>query len=143
MKLKLKLSKTLKRQLKEQAALKEMERNDYVISVIKEHIQSKKELWQDTVEDYPAILEKRQSDLILLKESHEEKELPVEERRAELKAFYSENHMYLDFENKNRKFENLILQLDETDYYALKIIADDSKVTLESYSVTFLHHLVK
>ena len=143
MKLKLKLSKTLKRQLKEQAALKEMERNDYVISVIKEHIQSKKELWQDTVEDYPAILEKRQSDLILLKESHEEKELPIEEIRAELKAFYNENHMYLDFENKNRKFENLILQLDETDYYALKIIADDSKVTLESYSVTFLHHLVK
>lgn len=143
MKLKLKLSKTLKRQLKEQAALKEIDRVEYVLSVLKEHIQSKKELWQETVESYPALLEKRQSDLVLLKETLEEKDIPLEEKRAELKAFYSENHMYLDFKNKNRKFENLILQLDETDYYALKIIADDSKVTLESYAVTFLHHLVK
>jgi len=143
MKLKLKLTKTLKRQLKESAVKQDLERNEYVIKELLNHIESKKSIWENKVEGYAEFLVSREENLLKLKESFEDSDIPLEEQRLRLKKYYNDNHMYREYTNKNRKLENLILNLEENQYYALQIIADDSQMTLESYAVTFLNYLIK
>jgi len=143
MKLKLKVAKELKRELKVLAKKMDQERPDYVINELKKLIEEKKELWLGKVETYPELLIERKDNLAELRVELEESEKSVEEQRAILKVYYKEHHMYLDYDGKNRKFENLILSLEEEEYYALNIIADNNERTIEAFVVEYLHRLVK
>lgn len=142
MKLKLKVVKVLKRELKVMAKKEDQERPDYIVNELKKLIEDKKDLWLDKVETYPALLIERQNNLAKLREELEESEKSVEEQREILKVYYEAHHMYLDYDSKNRKFENLILNLEDTDYYALNIIADNNQRTIESFTVDYLNRLM-
>jgi len=136
MKLKLKVSKNLKRDLRKLAEGQDVERMVYILNAIEKHLEDNSTIWKPYVDDYPALLEKRQLELIALKESLEEEEDSF--KRVAMKEFYQENHMYVDLMNKQRKFENLIIPLSEQLYYGLCLLAEDKKMTVERFTVELL-----
>ena len=136
MKLKLKVSKNLKRDLRKEAEKKDIERMDYILNIISDHLNETKDIWAAHVEAYPSLLEERQVALAALKERLVDEEDDI--KRQTLKAFYQENHMYIDFVNRQRKFENLIIPLEENDYYGLCLLAENKKMTVERFTVDLL-----
>ncbi|MCH4890924.1 hypothetical protein EZV73_25310 [Acidaminobacter sp. JC074] len=136
MKLKLKVSKNLKRDLRKEAEKKDMERMDYVLNIIREHLDETKDIWEAYVEAYPSLLEKRQIALAELKEKLVDEADDI--KRQTLKAFYQENHMYIDFVNRQRKFENLIIPLEDDVYYGLCLLGENKKMTVERFTVELL-----
>ncbi len=142
MKLKLKVPKTLKRNLKEIAQKKSIERKDYVKEQLLELIESKRSIWESRIDTYEEFLNERDSRLIKLKESLEEdEEKTVYEKRDILKNFYYDEKIFRYVQNKNRKLENIIIDLKDNEYYAIQILADDQEEAIESYVVNFLHHI--
>jgi len=136
MKLKLKVSKNLKRDLRKLAEGQEIERMTYILNTIEKHLEDNSTIWKPHIDEYPALLEKRQLELVSLKESLEEEEDST--KRATLKKFYQENHMYVDFISRQRKFENIIIPLSEQSYYGLCLLAEDKKMTVERFTVELL-----
>lgn len=143
MKLKLKIAKQLKRQLKVLSEKAQKERVDYVREFLLNHLQENKVDWDDKVKDYPQVLIKREEALKLLKEELEESDKEPDKKKAIMKAFYKDNHYYLDFVNKNRKLENLIIPLEDESYYGLRILAEKQCVTVEKYTTQLINHYVQ
>lgn len=143
MKLKLKVSKVLKRDLKVLAKKEEMERPDYVLSLLQTYISENKDVWQDKIDGYESFLSQREERLEKLKEELDLSDKTIEEQRSELKAFYVNNHMYRAYDSQKRKFENIIVSLTDHDYYALMIIADKHETTIEVNTVAYLQRYVK
>lgn len=143
MKLKLKVTKTLKRALKEKAIEASMERVDFIHQVIMDHINAQKYLWEKDVATYPTLLMDRQKGLEDLKETLEESDLSKEVQLARLKAYYKEHHMYRVFYSKKRKFENIIIHLDDEIYFALCLIGEANMQAVETYTVNLLEEQTK
>lgn len=140
MKIKLKVTKTMKRTLKIQAEKQLLERVDYTIALLKTHLSACESLWQAEVKEYPDVLKAREEALIALKATLEDAE--PSERASQLKLFYEENHYYRDFTNKNRKLENLILPVDDDVFYGLSILAEKNAMTLHRYVVDLLQQKI-
>ena len=138
MKLKLKVSKQLKRALKQKATAMEMERTPYLLKVLHEHLK-KCNMDSSKVPEYKTFLDKRVVELEALKTQLEEDEVPTEEKRTQLKKFYETHHMYRHVQSKNRQLENIILTLEDDDYYCLMMLADQDKQTVENYVEKILH----
>jgi len=139
MKLKLKITKHLKRQLKINASKMDQERTNYVLELLKQHITDNSSVWTSKVETYPQLLIDRKEGLEVLKASFTE-DMPIEEQRAQLKEYYVTHHMYVNYYNKNKKYENLILTLEDNDYYALCLIGESKQESVEKYVADFLTH---
>jgi|LGVE01.1.fsa_nt_gb predicted HicB family RNase H-like nuclease len=137
MKLKLKVSKTLKKSLKIKAEANELERNNYVIGLLQTLVDENKSLWVDQVEAYPELVAERQQGLEALKESFTE-EISINEQRAQLKAYYTENHLYINIYSTKKKFENLMLPLEDNVYYALCILGEADKLSVEHFVIAHL-----
>lgn len=142
MKLKLKVTKTLKRTLKIQAGGQEMERIDFIMACLTEHLRTNEKLWANKIESYKNLLIERQEGLKTLKDSFTD-ETPIEEKRERLKNYYKEHKMYRDIHSKNKKMENIILNLDENHYYGLMILAESRELTIEAYTINYLQTLCK
>jgi len=143
MKLKLKVSKALKRELKVLASKKEMERPDFVITLLQTYIDDNKSVWEDKIKTYASFLVDREKNLEKLKLELEESDKTIEEQRSELKAFYTANKMYRAYDSQKRKFENIIISINEEQYFALMIIADKNETTIESNTVSYLQRYIK
>lgn len=138
MKIKCKVSKQLKRALKHKAASQEMERTAYILQSLKAHTQAAG-ISEDAVEAYKVFLEERTVNLNALKLALEDEHVEQEEKRQRLKEFYLTHHMYRPVVSKHRQMENIILQVDEMDYYILMMLADQSQQTVENYVEKILH----
>lgn len=142
MKLKLKVTKNLKKNLKDLSNKVELERKDYVKAEVLSHIKENKKDWCERIDGYAEFLENRSKNLENLKaELAEDLEISSKEKQARLRNFYKENLMFDRPTNKNKKLENIIIDLDEHDYYALQILSENKEMTIEDYTVEVLQHL--
>lgn len=137
MKLKLKITKTLKRHLRQIAEKSNKERNQFVQDLLESHLKENETVWLDRVADYPSLLDQRQQNLEALKLTLEDAE--KEDRLSQLKTFYADNHMYREYNSKHRKLENLIIPLSETTYYALRILGENKGMSLERYVIDLIN----
>lgn len=140
MKLKLKVSKSLKRNLKKIAENHSVERKEYLLNAFKALLEANKEIWTGNIETYIETLKERENALESLKTSLLESDISQDEKRDIMLKFYTDNKMYKTFNNKNKKLENIIIDFQDEDFYALKLIAENHSKTVEDYSVEFLHH---
>lgn len=147
MKLKLKVPKQLKRTFKERAEKVEMIRVDFVLDLLKKHVDAVSPIDQQKVDEYKLFLEKRTLVLEEIKERHltdeqlEEALLTEEDKRAEMKTYYKEYHVYRPLNSKNKKAENIIVAVPEEYFYTLCMLADEEKLTVENYVEKILHFL--
>lgn len=142
MKLKLKVSKTLKRNLKELANAKSLDRKAFIKDAVLNHVNVNKEKWIDRIEGYDAFVITRVEELEKLRqELSENLELSNHEKQQTLIKFYKDNYMFIKAINRSKKQENIIIDLDEQTYYAMQILAENNEQTIETYTVEFLQHL--
>lgn len=140
MKLRLKISKQLKRQLKISAG--EIERTDYVLDILKNYVSEHKPVNENDIASYKQFLEEREQGLMDLQAAQDQdEETSIDEKRKVLKAYYEAHHMYRTFYSNKRKYENLTLHMDEALYYPLMMLADEHKTTLENFVENLIHHL--
>lgn len=143
MKLKLKVSKTLKRDLKIKATSLNIERKEYVFNELMNYINTKNDLWKDKIDGYAEFVENRNAKLVELKISLEENdEMSSIDKRTILINYYIENKMYRDIISKNRKLENIIIDLSEEDYNKAALISEYNGKTIESNTIDFLQRLI-
>lgn len=117
MKIKLNMTKDLKRILKQKAKEKELERNDYIYEIIAEFISKKEAVWGPKIE---TILEVSKLD-----------EMSPEERaKTEMKK-------------TTKKLQALILDIDEKSYYCLALVAKKSKTTKEELLINLLTNITR
>lgn len=117
MKIKLNMTKDLKRILKDKAKEKDMERNDYIYQVIQEFLMNKEAVWGPKIQ---TILEVSKLDEIS----------PEKRAKTEMKK-------------TTKKLQALILNVDEKTYYCLAIIAKKSKTTKEQLLINLLSNISK
>lgn len=141
MKIKLKISKQLKRELKEQATALEVERTIFVVQELKKWADQNKESWENLVETYPSFVETREADYETLKEKLVSEEADSKDTTDQLRAFRIEHKMFPYIKSKNKKNENLILNVEEELYYALQILAELNNMCVENYVEQSVHHL--
>ena len=142
MKIKLKVSKTLKRKLKLNADEKSLDRKVFIKESLLKHIEEKKDEWSKRIDGYEVFINSRTENLKLLKEElADNEEISDYEKQKTLKAFYKEHFMFLTVINKNRKLENIIVDLEEEAFYALQILAENKEQTIETYTTDLLHHI--
>lgn len=113
MKIKLSVTKVMKRTLKKQAEAKGIERNDYIYELITNFVNEKAAIWETEIEK---IIETAKLDGV---------ELSEKARSAMKKTAH--------------KMQPIILNVDEKTYYALGIIANESGLTREALIVSFLN----
>lgn len=141
MKLKLKVSKKVKKDLKDIASKAEIERNEFVLKSFVNYIASHEDEWVNLVDGYPEFIVNRAKNLESLKEQLTENEsITKEEQMSTLKAFYKDNKMFLPVVGKQKKLENIIVHLDEKMYYALQILAENRGMVIEDFGEKCLHH---
>lgn len=140
MKLKLKVSKSLKRDLKLKAVKVDQERTEFILKHLLDHIESNDQIWSGKIEAYLEILKERDLGLIALKESFTEETL-LEDQRHALKAYYADHKMYRHIISKQKKLENIILTLNDESYYALRMMAEEKEMPIEAYTLQYLHTL--
>jgi len=117
MKIKLNMTKDLKRILKQKAKEQEAERNDYIYAIIKDYVSQKEAVWGPKIE---TILEVSKLD-----------EMSSEERaKTEMKK-------------TTKKLQALILDVDEKTYYCLALIAKKSKTTKEQLLINLLTNVTR
>lgn len=117
MKIKLNISKDLKRDLKIEAAKKDMERNEFIYEVIQDLLKEKESVWLPKIDN---ILEVVKSDEI----SSEEK------ARKEMKK-------------TKGKLQPLILNVDERTFFALAVISKKLKKSKEEMLINILSELTR
>lgn len=141
MKLKLKVSKDTKRALKLRAIEHKMSRTDYVLYNLQEHIKAKKDLWDGKIETYKTTYEKRAKLLEnLLIDQRNDKETPHSEKVDALRAFYDTHQIFMHVQSKNAQQENIIIRVTEDAFYALQILADEDKMSIENYAEKILQY---
>lgn len=139
MKIKLKVSKKLKSELKGKAESNSVERKVYIQNLLEKHIGDNKSIWENKIEGYAEFLLEREEKLSALKiELDENEEMSAKEKGSILKEFYKENKFFRTEINKNKKLENIIINLDDELYYALNILADNKELSIENYTVELL-----
>ena len=135
MKVKLKVTKTTKRNLKLRAIENKMSRKDYVRSKFVDHINGHKALWSDRIHGYKEAYEKKSQGLNdLLKSQLKNKDATRKENVEALRKYYEENNIHMYQLPQKQIFENIIFRLAEEEYYALHILADLEKKALENYA---------
>lgn len=117
MKIKLNVTKDLKRDLKQKAKEKELERNDYIYEVINNFVKEKETVWVSKIE---GIIKNANSDEI----SNEDK------ARDGMKK-------------TTKKLQPIILNVDERTYYALAIVSKKSKKSKEDLLVNLLTNIIR
>ncbi|MBN2259925.1 MAG: hypothetical protein JW702_05250 [Clostridiales bacterium] len=117
MKIKLNISKELKRNLKIKASEKELDRNDYIYEIIENFLNEKESIWGPKIEH---ILELAYVD-----------EISIEEKAR------------VAMKKTTRKLQPLILNVNEKTFFALAIVAKKSKKTKEEMLVNLLTNVVK
>jgi len=117
MKIKLNVTKDLKRDLKLKAKEKELERNDYIYEIINNFVKEKESVWASKIE---GIIKNANSDEI----SNEDK------AKGSMKK-------------TTKKLQPIILNVDEKTYYALSIVAKKMKKPKEDLMVNLLTDIVR
>lgn len=112
MKIKLNVTKDMKRALKKQAEAKDIERNEYIYQAIAAYVEEHAKLWEGEIDK---ILETAKLDGVDLSEK----------AKSAMKKTV-------------KKMQPIILNVDEKTYYALGIIASDQELTKEALVVSFL-----
>lgn len=141
MKLKLKVSKDTKRALKLKAIEHKMSRTDYVLYNLQEHIKAHKAVWDGKIDAYRSKYEKRAKLLEnLLIEQRKDKETPHSEKVDALRAFYDKHQIYMHIQSKNAQQENIIIRVTEDAFYALQMLADEDKMSMENYVSKILQY---
>jgi predicted transcriptional regulator len=141
MKLKLRIKKDLKRDLKKIAAKKDMERKDLAIQLISEFVSSNDEITTSEIEEF---MESTKSLEEGITEINSNEDLSNEEKKALIKEL-KEKHRVVIYTSKmpKKKTETLIINLDELSYYGLLLIAENSKMTIEHLGVDVVTDYVK
>ena len=141
MKLKLRIKKDLKRDLKKIAAKKDMERKDLAIQLISEFVSSNDEITTSEIEEF---MESTKSLEEGITEINSNEALSNEEKKALIKEL-KEKHRIVIYTSKmpKKKTETLIINLDELSYYGLLLIAENSKMTIEHLGVDVVTDYVK
>jgi predicted transcriptional regulator len=141
MKLKLRIKKDLKRDLKKIAAKKDMERKDLAIQLISEFVSSNDEITTSEIEEF---MESTKSLEEGITEINSNEALSNEEKKALIKEL-KEKHRVVIYTSKmpKKKTETLIINLDELSYYGLLLIAENSKMTIEHLGVDVVTDYVK
>lgn len=116
MKIKINITKDLKRELKLLAAKEELERNDYIYKIIAEYVAKKEAVWIDKIE---SILE-----------VSAQNEVSAEEKAKQ------------SMPKTTKKLQPLILNVDERTFYALAIIAKKGKKTKEQLLINHITSVV-
>jgi predicted transcriptional regulator len=141
MKLKLRIKKDLKRDLKKIAAKRDMERKDLAIQLISEFVSSNDEITTSEIEEF---MESTKSLEEGITEINSNEALSNEEKKALIKEL-KEKHRVVIYTSKmpKKKTETLIINLDELSYYGLLLIAENSKMTIEHLGVDVVTDYVK
>ncbi|MCT4662213.1 MAG: hypothetical protein N4A40_10165 [Tissierellales bacterium] len=141
MKLKLRIKKDLKRDLKKIAAKRDMERKDLAIQLISEFVSSNDEITTSEIEEF---MESTKSLEEGITEINSNEDLSNEEKKALIKEL-KEKHRVVIYTSKmpKKKTETLIINLDELSYYGLLLIAENSKMTIEHLGVDVVTDYVK
>jgi hypothetical protein len=135
MKVKLKVTKTTKRNLKIKAIENKMTRKDYVKQLFIDHIEGHEDLWGDKINGYKESYEKKSLALNeLLQYQLKNKEATRNENVEALRDFYKKNNIHMYNLPKNSIYENIIFRLTEEQYFALHILADLKNMALENYA---------
>lgn len=141
MKLKLRIKKDLKRDLKKIAAAKDMERKDLAIQLISDFVNSNDEITTSDIEEFIESTKSLESGIAEINSnealSNEEKTILIKELK--------QNHRVVIYSSKmpKKKTETLIINLDELSYYGLLLIAENSKMTIEHLGVDVVTDYVK
>ncbi len=117
MKIKLNISKDLKRDLKIEASKKDMERNDLIYEIINDLLKEKETVWLPKIDN---ILEVAQSD-----------ELSGEEKAKK------------EMKKTKGKLQPLILNVDERTFYALAVISKKLKKSKEEMLINILSEITR
>lgn len=136
MKLKLRIKKDLKRELKELAIKKDIERKELAVQLISEVVENNDELNISDIEGF--IENTKELELEILK-INENESLDNEERKSaieELKGRYK----VIIYTNKiaKKKTETLIIDLEEKIYYGFLLTAESNKMSIEQFGVKIL-----
>lgn len=118
MKIKLNVTKDLKRNLKIKAEEKEIERNDYIYEIINNFVKENENVWVSKIES-------------IIKNETEEEELLHETKAKEA------------MKKTRKKLQPIILNVDEKTYYALEILAETEEKSKEDLIVKMLNSEVK
>lgn len=128
MKVKLKVTKSTKRNLKLKAIEHKMTRKDYVRSKFIDHINAHKDLWCDKIKGYKASYEEKSKGLNDLLQSQVKNKAATRNEKVEaLRNYYEKNNIHMYQLPKNALHENIIFRLTEEEYFALHILADLEK----------------
>lgn len=141
MKLKLKIQKKLKRELKLQAETKELDRAEYVVKSLCTYLDTKTLLTEEAIQLLIQQENEKQEalDAYLLKIS--ENDAIDEKEKANLISQFKYEHFIFDNQyGKNKKTENLIIELPEAYYYTCLDMAIQRKMGLENFVEQMIYH---
>lgn len=141
MKLKLRIKKDLKRDLKKIADAKDMERKDLAIQLISDFVNANDEITTSDIEEFIESTKSLESGIA---EINSNEALSNEEKKILIKEL-KQNHRVVIYSSKmpKKKTETLIINLDELSYYGLLLIAENSKMTIEHLGVDVVTDYVK
>ncbi len=128
MKIKLNVSKDLKRQLKEKVADKELERNDFIYQVINHYIDEHKALWVSEIDE------------IMEAKKHQVAATNFElENNEEGKAEFVEQAKSVDKLIKtSKKLQTIMLHVDEKTYFTLELMGKKMNQPMEELIINQL-----
>jgi hypothetical protein len=116
MKIKINVTKDLKRELKLLAANDDVERIDYIYNLIASYIKKKEAVWIEKIDNVIEVSEKN--------------EIAGEEKAKQ------------NMQKTTKKLQPIILNVDERTFYALAIIAKKGKKTKEQLIINLLANVV-
>jgi hypothetical protein len=117
MKIKLNISKDLKRNLKIKAKERELERNDFIYEIIFNLLKEKEAVWLPKIDNVLDVANKE--------------ELTVEEKARK------------DMKKTTKNLQPLILNVDEKTFFALAIIAKKLKKSKEEMLINILTEITR
>ncbi|MBN2795869.1 MAG: hypothetical protein JXR88_10725 [Clostridia bacterium] len=141
MKLKLKIQKKLKRDLKLQAETQELDRAEYVAKSICAYLDTKTLLSDQEIMSLIQDQKEKEEALASYLITVEKNDALDEKEKTNLINQYKYEHLI--FENqysKNKKSENLIIELTEVYYYTCLSMAIQRKMGLENFVEQMIYH---
>lgn len=136
MKLKLRIRKDLKRDLKGLALKKDLERKELVEKLLEEFVNENKEIWMDDIEEFIENTKKLEAEIV---EINSNESLNDDEKKQSIKKI-KEKYGLIRYNSTmlKKKTETLIINLGEQIYYGLLLIAEDHEMSIEQLGITVL-----
>lgn len=144
MKLKLRIKKDLKRDLKALAIKKEIERKEFVEQLLEEFVNENKEICMNDIEEFMIrITENAKKSEAEIIEINGNESLNADEKAHSIREIKGKYRVirYISKMSK-KKTETLMINLEEQIYYGLLLIAEGNKMSIEQFVIKILTEYV-